>query len=285
VIKTKYSTFSKFIDLVIKIYTKNELLPEQLKTFLTELETHNIELKELFNSENQLFKEIYAEELTGISDSDLDNIKSKLPLDMFISSTVSCHSKVRDETEKHKVNLLRQQMINKWKEKTESDNPYHWSTLHETPIMCCVSESDYEEAKKVFNIINRALNSSDSEIQEVIDFMEVTQVFEVMNDENKRDEAFLKNFVRKYSKILTDVRLIRTELDKLNVSVYDWRDNYKVENKLKELNEIEYKTNGEQKVLSKIDNMSDTQLKQYLKRLIKTNPIMGIEILTDESEI
>jgi hypothetical protein len=50
---------------------------------------------------------------------------------------------------------------------------------------------------------------------------------------------------------------------------------------VKQLAEAEYNAGGSDKVLMKIDEMDDAQLKQYLKRLVKDSMTVGIEILAN----
>jgi hypothetical protein len=65
------------------------------------------------------------------------------------------------------------------------------------------------------------------------------------------------------------------------VDTYDWRDNPSVKAKVRQLAEAEYNAGGSKKVLKKIDDMDDTHVKQYLKKLVKDSILVGIEILSD----
>jgi hypothetical protein len=82
--------------------------------------------------------------------------------------------------------------------------------------------------------------------------------------------------------LLPDLDKVRDTLDRLSVDTYDWRDNPSVKGKVRQLAEAEYNAGGSDKVLLKIDEMDDAQLKQYLKRLIKDSITVGIEILANE---
>jgi hypothetical protein len=53
---------------------------------------------------------------------------------------------------------------------------------------------------------------------------------------------------------------------------------------VKQLAEAEYNAGGSDKVLLKIDEMDDVQVKQYLKRLIKDSITVGMEILANGCE-
>ena len=76
----------------------------------------------------------------------------------------------------------------------------------------------------------------------------------------------------------------RDELERLSVDTYEWYGNPSVKNKVKQLAEAEYNAGGSDKAFTKIDTMEDTQLKQYLKRLVSENMIVGIEIITSGGE-
>ena len=81
--------------------------------------------------------------------------------------------------------------------------------------------------------------------------------------------------------MLPDLDKVRDTLEHLSVDTYDWRGNPSVKGKVKQLAEAEYNAGGSDKVLLKIDEMDDAQLKQYLKRLVKDSITVGIEILAN----
>jgi hypothetical protein len=63
------------------------------------------------------------------------------------------------------------------------------------------------------------------------------------------------------------------------VEPYDWFGLPEVDKKLKEMSEFKYNATGCDRALEKIDNMDIADVKQYLKRLIKDNMIVGMEII------
>ena len=139
---------------------------------------------------------------------------------------------------------------------------------------------EYEQAKKVFDALNRN-GGTDAEIKTALSFLESTTLFDVLADDAKRNEAFKNDIIGVYSTLLPDLNKIRDALDPLSVEVYDWRDNPEVKAKIKQLADAEYNAGGSDKVLLKIDQMDDAQLKQYLKRLVKDSITVGIEILAN----
>ena len=94
-------------------------------------------------------------------------------------------------------------------------------------------------------------------------------MFDILADEDKRNTAFNRDIVGKYSILLTDLGRVRETLERLSVDTYDWRDNPNVKNKVKRLAEAEYNAGGSDRVLLKIDEKDDVQLKQYLKQLVR----------------
>jgi hypothetical protein len=227
--------------------------------------------------------EVYAPYLEDLSDSDISEIKSKLPTGMFELPKTDCNTKVKAAVEEFRKNQLKTQLYKLWKEKTGTKNPREWSSLYRTPILCCVSENEFEAAKKAFDTLNRNW-STDAEIKAALEFLETTRLFEVLMDENKRNAAFERDIVGEYRPLLQNLEEVRDALERLSVDTYDWRENPSVKNKVKQLAEAEYNAGGSDKALMKIDEMHDTKLKQYLKRLVRENMTVGIEIITNGGE-
>ena len=131
-------------------------------------------------------------------------------------------------------------MIRTWKEKTGKKSPTEWSEHYKTPILSMIPPEDYDKAKSAFDIINRNGVASDIDIQSALEYL---------------------------------------KLQSVSLDVYEWRGNPTIAEKIKQMAEAEYNSGGSNKVLSKVDKMTDAQLKEYLKKLIKDNVVIGIEIL------
>jgi len=280
-LRAKYPPLAKVLDSLLKIYKQEDILIEQLKEFYTELVEHGAETRELLNN-RRVFTEIYEPYLEDLSDIDIADVKSKLQTDMFKLSKTDCNIKVRETADEYRKNQLKSQLFRLWTDKTGTKNPREWSSRHRTPILCCVAETEYEKAKKVFETLNRN-KGTDSEIKEALSFLESTTLFDIITDESQINSAFHKDIIGEYSILLPDFDKVRDTLDRLSVDTYDWRDNPSVKGKVKQLAEAEYNAGGSNKVLLKIDEMDDAQSKQYLKRLVKDSITVGIEILASEA--
>lgn len=279
-LRAKYPALAKVLDTLLKICKQEDILPEQLKAFQTELVAHGAEIRELLNNDRRAFAEVYEPYLEDLSDNDIADVKSKLQTGLFELPKTDCNVKVKEAAEEFRKNQLKSQLFRLWKDKTGTKNPREWSSRYRTPILCCVSEAEYEKAKKAFETLNRNWGTN-SEIQAAIAFLESTTLFGIVADDEKRNAAFKRDIIGEYSILLPDLDKVRDTLDRLSVDTYDWRDNPSVKGKVKQLAEAEYNAGGSDKVLLKIDEMDDAQLKRYLKRLVKDSITVGIEILAN----
>ena len=277
-LQAKYPELAKLLDTLIKIYKMEEILPDQLKALQIELVAHGAEIKELLNNDIHIFSEIYEDYLKDLGGDDISVVKTEVGTGLFELPKSSCNIKVRDTAEEVRKNLLRTQLVRLWKDKTGTKSPREWSSRYRTPILSCVSEAEFESAKRVFSTLNYRY-ATDSEIRFALSFLESAKFFDVLEDEDKRNAAFKRDIIGSYSILLSDVNKVRDALSDLSVDVYDWRDTPGVKQMVKRLANAEYNAGGSDKVLLLIEEMGDAQLKQYLKRLVKDNITVGLEML------
>ena len=245
-----------------------------------ELVEHSAKIRELLENESQVFSEIYEAYLEDLCADDIDIVKANVGMGLFELPKTNCNVKVKEAAEEFRKNQLKSQLFRLWKDKTGTKNPREWSSRHRTPILCLVSASEFETAKKVFDTLNRNWGT-DSEIKNALAFLETTKLYDALSDEEKRNSAFKRDILGLHSTLLPNLDKVRDALDNLSVDVYDWRDNPGVKNRITELADAEYNAGGSDKVLQRIDKMDDAQLKEYLKRLVKENMTVGIEILAE----
>ena len=271
----------KVIGLLLKICKQEDILPEQLQVLHDELISHGNEIRDLLNNDTHIFTEVYGSYLENLNDNDIADVKSKLQTGLFEISKSECNIKVRKAAEEFREKQLKSQLFSLWKDKTGTRNPREWSSRYRTPILCCVCESEYLDAKKAFETLNRN-SDRNYEILPALAYLESSSLFPFLSDAEKRNEAFMRDIIGEYSILLPDLDKVRDMLEqRLSVDTYDWYDNPSVKGKIKQLAEAEYNAGGSEKVLRKIDVMDDAQLKQYLKRLVKDSITVGIEILSD----
>jgi len=279
-LRAKYPALAKVLDTLLKICKQEDILPEQLKAFHTDLVAHGAEIRELLNNDRRVFAAVYKPYLEDLSYDEIADVKSKLQTGLFELPKTDGNFKVKEAAEEFRNNQLKSKLFRFWKDKTGTKDPRGWSSRYRIPILCCVSEAEYEKAKKAFETLNQNWGT-DIEIKAALAFLESTTLFDILADEEKRNAAFKKDIVGEYSILLPDLDKVRDSLDRLSVDTYDWRDNPSIKGKVKQLAEAEYDAGGSDKVLLKIDEMDDAQLKQYLKRLVRDSITVGIEILAN----
>lgn len=277
-LKERYSQLSKTLDIFMKIYQGSELLLDQKEVFIQELKQNQKGILDLVNYEKQIFLDVYSPYLENLTDNDISSIKTKLPTGLFEKSKTECNSIVKVTADEYRKNLLKTKLVNLWKEKTNTKNPLEWSKHYRTPILCCVSESEFVNAKQAFETLNRSYHN-EVEVKEALSYLQKTNLFENINSQEHRDQAFKAKFIGKYCALFQELDHIRDALERLPYNTYDWYENPSIKNKIKELAQAEYNAGGSDEVLKSIDEMDDTSLKQYLKMLVKDNMMVGIEII------
>lgn len=276
-LQSLYSSLSKAFEFLLKIYQNNEILPEQLKIYTEELVIHAEEIKDYFNNEFPAFRSIYAFYLEDISEEELPQLKVMDLLGIFKKSKTEANAIVKKAADEFKKNQKKTQMFNLWKSKTGSKNPADWSNKHRTPILKLVKKSEYDDAKKTFETLNRN-TATDIEIQKALSFLEKTTLFDDLHNQEKIDAAF-RSLMGGYANILTDLERVRDSLERLAVDAYDWDNHPTVRTKLFELAKAEYDAGGSDRVIAKISTMSDVELKKYLIKMVRENMKLGIEII------
>jgi hypothetical protein len=279
--KTYTADILKLMELLYDIAVQNEILPDRQILLYDELAANNGAIRNFINNQKEIFSQIYAPYLEGLSDSDIDAVMAKLPTGMFTMTKSECNTKVKEQVELFRQGQLKTKLFTLWKEKTGEKNPREWSNRYKTPILCLVPRDVFDAAKKVFDTLNRN-NPSETEIVAALEFIENAPFLSDLNDENKRNAAFEREIIGEYLPMLQKTERVRDDIDrKLSIESYEWYANPNVKQKVKELAEAEYNAGGSDKALQTIDSMDDSTLKAYLKRLVKENMTVGIEIIVN----
>ena len=239
---------------------------------------HGAEMRELLNNDRRVFAEIYAAYLEDLSNDDIACVKAKVGTGLFELPRTDCNVKVKEEAEEFRSNQLKSQLFRLWKEKTKTKNPREWSSRFRTPILCLVPTSEYEQARKAFDTLNNNWGT-DIDIHTAIRFLETTRLFEQLSDDENNNAAFKRDIVGAYSVLLSDLDKVRDALDHLSIDVYDWLGHPTVKARIEELLKLSTMLEEATRSCRIIDNMEDSQLRQYLKELIEGRMAVGIEIL------
>ena len=86
--------------------------------------------------------------------------------------------------------------------------------------------------------------------------------------------------MKSYAVMLTDIQEVKDYLDShITAEPFDWFGLPEIDKKLRQMAEAKYNQGGCARALAKIDEMDVSDVKKYLKDLIKDNMIVGMEII------
>lgn len=283
-LKNALPDLSKLIDILHEIAQNGELAAEKRQAFCDLLGAHGETVKVLFSDPMGAFKNVYFPYLEGLSDLEINEVSGSLPNGMFVRERTVCNQWVDEKVSELKKAQAKTKLRQLWVDKTGSKSPKEWSLMHKTPILCMVPTTEFENARRAFDALNRT-NPEENEIKFAGEFLVKAPFLNALGDKTKRDELFKKNVMGEYAAMLPPIDEVRNLLDeKLSVESYDWFPNPEVIRKLRAEAEKHYNAGGSDKVIEKIDKMDNTKLRAYLKRLIKDNMKVGIEIIIDGGE-
>lgn len=272
-----------FFRILYDIATSGELLYDKRNEFLSELEANENAFIDFFNSKIEIFKNVYSFYLTGFSNDEAHKLYSNLPTAAFTMDKSEYEhnleglaKKVQSEQEKYKLQQL-------WEEKTSSRSPKEWSKNNRTPILALVSPDDQTVARRVFDTICRN-NPEDNEVKFALEFLQSKEIFIVdLSNKAKIDEVFIRNIIGRFIAVLSNADEVRSRLeDVIPAEHYDWYGNKSVQIEIEKFAQAKYNQGGSGKVLEKIEKMDAHKVKEYLRRLVKDNMNVGIEIISDE---
>jgi hypothetical protein len=280
-IKNDLNDLKQLFDCLIRI-KRTGTIPDDIKTiFLEQLRLKSTSFNAYWETQLDMFKSKCSFQLNDMSDDQISKVFSQMPHGVFTKTNSEYIQLATDNIEKFKKDLGRTKLRELWYEKTGTHTPKEWSTTYQTPIFCMI-DADYDKAKRAFDTINR--NSPDEEdVNRALTFLRQTNNFDSLSSAISRDEHFKNVVVRDYSAMLNDITEVRKELSKrLLCDVYDWFPNPETDKIVKQFAELKYSTIGCDMALQLIEDMDPSTIKTYLKRLIRENINVGMEIINDK---
>jgi hypothetical protein len=152
-------------------------------------------------------------------------------------------------------------------------------------LLACVPTNKWSDYKRAFSAVNLK-NPEDSDVKFALEFLTANPIWDDITNQEKIDKAFVMAILGRYKTILTDLNEVRRYLiDHSQVSPYDWSGHLEINRLIKELAQSKYSKEPMERVMRRIDSMDGDKLKRYLKRLVKDNMTVGIEILEDGEEV
>ena len=277
VIKNNIDEGNEFYEMLRDLKKANSLLDSQKKKFLDLLAANVDNFRTFMSSQAEMFEKSCAHYMYDLS---LDDVRAMLDDDQYnfkgsyISEPDKYYEKVQKAVTTYKGTLEHVKLRKKWKELTDTDSPFDWSTKYFMPIMVMVPDQEVAIARKAFSTINSGKNDSEA-IASAMDYISKMSYVDRLNRKEERDKAFTEAFLKEYS--------IDKVKDYLKAHVSDqpnfWLESKDVAAKIKALATASYMESGYGKAKKIIDEMPAEKVKDYLKQLIEDNIVVGVEII------
>ncbi len=282
VIKNELGENKPFYEMLYNLYKQRSLLDSQKKPFLALLCENMDGFRQFMVTQSALFMRACNYYLDDLNE---DDVKAILDDDSygFAATYLQEPDKYTDKVQKaiaaYKNAQKYTQLKKHWFALTGTDTPYAWSTKYNMPILAMVPDTEIATARKVFGYINYKTKDEDS-IVIAEDYISKMSYVSKLNSKDDRDKAFSDNFLGDYTVLFEDVDKVKEYLkDHVSENPYHWLGNKEVTSKIKAMADAKYRATGYSRVKSIIDDMPAEEVKDYLKKLIEDNTVIGVEIM------
>lgn len=278
-VRKELGDLGSFLDILFNVKKAGTLLDSQKQKFLDLLQANGEAFRRFYTNQVTVFKQVCNFNLDGLSDEEIKEVFDTIPAGSFTYDRKEYFYMVDTKVKAYKENLKSTKLKNLWREKTGTATPRAWSKQHKMPILCLVPDSEFAKAKAAFAAVNRN-KPDEAAIDKALEYFATARFFDLMNDEAALDKAFRDVIIKSYAVMLTDIREVKDYLDShITDEPFDWFGLPAVDKKLQQMAEAKYIQGGCDRALAKIDEMDITDVKKYLKELIRDNMVVGMEII------
>ena len=268
-----------FLAMLHNLKKAGTLLDSQKKGFLDLLVANADNFRNFYNNQVDLFKRVCGYYLDGLSDEEIKEVFATIPAGSFTYEKSDYLNTVEAKVKAYKEGLKSAKLKKLWRDKTGTDTPRAWSKKNKMPILCLVPDAEIAKAKTAFGAVNRA-KSDEATIDKAMEYLSTAKFFDFLADDTALDKAFRDGIIKSYAVMLTDIQEVKDYLDsRITADPFDWFGLPEVDKKLRQMAEAKYNQGGCDRALAKIDEMDISDVKKYLKDLIKDNMIVGMEII------
>ena len=281
-IKNDVGELDNLLSLLYELRKENKIQETKKEEFLSNVKSYGDNFKQLYSNQLGIFDKVASFYLTDLSETDKENVFKQLNSGCFTKDKTAYFQDIEKIVEEYKKQLGSQKLKQFWKEKTETESPYDWSSKYMMPILAMVPEDKIADYRKHFGTVS-SKNPEGSAIEAAQIFLNASNIWDELNDEAKRDAKFKEVIIGDKAVMLKDIKEVKDYLSKyITDSPYNWAGSPAVRTRINDLAESKYISKGYAEAFNKIDVMEPDKVKQYLKDLIKNNMNVGIEIIKDK---
>lgn len=276
--KNYLGDLNDLLEILYQIRNNGEIYENSKQTFLNLLKTKLGEFKDFYDNQLEILSKVGEFYFMGLQTEDIAEISKSL-YDVFTKENSEFLALLGEKVKEYKASLKKFRLKALWKEKTGTESPLLWSSTYIMPVACMFDRTEEKQARFTCNLINSSIDD-EGKINEAISFLETSKCISNLKDERCRDEAFRGRFLKSYAVILTDIAQVKSELkNRISEEPYDWLNSENVATVLKDLAFQKYNEGGSELANQIVETMSTQDLKEYIKKLIKENMTVGIEII------
>lgn len=277
--KNYLDELDSFMGILYSLKKAGTLLDSQKNTFYEQLKMNADAFRNLYNNQIDLFKRVCGYYLDKLNDDEIKDVFNTIPSGSFTYEKSEYLNTVENKVAAYMEGQKSAKLKKLWREKTGTESPRDWSKKYKMPILCLIPDEEMLKAKAAFGVINRA-KADEASTDRALEYLSNTKFFDMLQDESALDKAFRNGIIKSYSVMLTDIQSVKEYLDShIEAEPYDWLGLPEVEKKICQMAEAQYNHGGCERALAKIDEMDITEVKKYLKDLIKDNMTVGMEII------
>ena len=271
-----------FLSMLYSLKKQGRLLDSQKATFLDLLRKYPDAVNDFESKQVSIFVEAFKYYLGDLDSTDAETIlydaKYQLKGTFTVDSNIYAE-KVKSAINTYKACLKSVELRKLWLEKTGTPSPMNWSEKYSMPILAMVPENEFQKARRIFQIVN-SKNPTNEQVDEAMDYISNMTYIDKLSSATERDMAFAKTFLGEYSALFDDINEVKNYLvEKVADKPYFWLGNTEITSMIKKLANDKYDKTGFQKANSIIDDMPTDMLKNYLKKLIRNNIVVGTQII------
>jgi len=270
--------------LLISIYKSSSIRDENKQALASELEQKSDELNSFFNNQYNLFRKRISEVLNiEICDEECRELYNKVDSNVIGGDIEQYVQTLKQYYVQYQKNKKYNLLIEKWRQLTGVETPSKWSEIYRIPILCMFSD-ELDDARAAFGIINRTQTSiNEEQISSAINFLTNSNNMCKLKDVSLCNTIFKEFISGDYDIIIDDNDIENIKnilLRRLSNNVYEWYVRKgEIDNIIKEYASDKYRKSYYSVVFQKIDSLSPEMAKDYLKELIKNEPLVGIRIM------
>ena len=248
------------------------------------MEQRSDEFNIFFDNQFELFRKKVSEVLNvEIPDDECLYLYRKLDSNAIERDIEQYVQTLKQYYTQHQKNKKYNLLVEKWKQLTGTESPSKWSYIFKVPVLCLFYD-ELNDAKTTFEIISKPhISVSEEQINSAINFLSISKNMYKLKDKSLCNRIFKEFISSDYDLIINDDDMEKIKnifLRKLGSNVYEWYVRKgEIDNIVKEYASEKYRRSYYSVVFRKIDSLSPEKAKEYLKELIKNEPLVGIQIM------